>query len=50
MDELVDAFILEAFQEGVCVTQHVARIAHAEAHLVVSWNFVENLRHKFGEA
>ena len=49
MDELVDAFVLETFQEGVGVTQHVTRIAHAEAHLVVSRNFVENLRHKFGE-
>ena len=49
MDELVDAFVLETFQEGVGVTQHVTRIAHAEAHLVVSRNFVENLRHKFGK-
>ena len=49
VDELVDALVVETFQEGVGVTQHVTRVAHAQAYLVVARNFVKNSLHQFGE-
>ena len=47
--ELVEAIVLEAFEQCVRITAHVSRISHAKAHLVIARYVHEGALHKGSE-
>ena len=41
--------MLEAFEQGACVTAYVSRVSHAEAYLVIAGNMHEDALREGGE-